>query len=621
MSNPSTPKPGEPATSISSLKAAIAQTSRPLVSRLNIGTKIGIGYAIALGIAMVGTAFGSILGNQIQQRASQQREAFHEAEKLIDDLQIALLEVRTNEQRLMRLVQKPQELPFQYSMANMRLDRAEILLADFEETMEEIRKNPEYWGRGAGVAEYLITKLPLASDYLTRLNDLMSQRFSPSSEATPAIIQAELEAFAQSPSTQRLDEFSAQLNELVTITQRLEDQAEKDVLRAEQLRQQILFVSMALSGLLAIFFATYTSRAIARPLQAVTNVARQVTEDANFDLRAPVTATDEVGVLAHSLNKLIQRVKDLLQDQQTAAEEQRRLQQEQLLQAEKMSSLGRMLAGVAHEINNPVNFMYGNLAHASEYINDLMQLVKTYEATVPNPDPAVVEMAEAIDLEFLSQDLPKLINSMQVGADRTRQIVLSLKNFSRMDEEGTHPVNLLECLDSTLLILNNRIKRGIKIDRQYDEVPFVQGYSGLLYQVFMNLMVNALDALDEKQSREAEAIDATPTDGWIPTIRIHLTRANAEQVQVTIADNGCGIPAERLSRIFEAFYTSKPVGVGTGLGLSITKDIIEAKHHGRIDCHSVVGEGTQFVVSLPIQQPIQSNQSTASTTRKKAKTT
>lgn len=621
MSHPSTPKPGEPATSISSLKAAIAQTSRPLVSRLNIGTKIGIGYAIALGIAMVGTAFGSILGNQIQQRASQQREVFHEAEKLIDDLQIALLEVRTNEQRLMRLVQNPQELPFQYSMANMRLDRAEILLADFESTMDEIRKNPEFWGRGTGVAEYLITKLPIASDYLTRLNALMNQRFSPSSNATPDTIQADLEAFAQSPSAQRLDEFSAQLNELVTITQRLEDQAEKDVMQAERLRQQILFVSMALSGLLAIFFATYTSRAIARPLQAVTNVARQVTEDANFDLRASVTTTDEVGVLAHSLNKLIQRVKDLLNEQQVAAEEQRRLQQEQLLQAEKMSSLGRMLAGVAHEINNPVNFMYGNLAHASEYINDLMELVKAYEATVPNPDPTVVELAEAIDLEFLSQDLPKLINSMQIGADRTRQIVLSLKNFSRMDEEGTHPVNLPECLDSTLLILNNRIKRGVKIDRQYDEVPLVQGYSGLLYQVFMNLMVNALDALDEKQSSETtvetEDMDATLTGAWMPTIRIHLTRANSEQVQVSIADNGCGIPADRLSRIFEAFYTSKPVGIGTGLGLSITKDIIETKHHGRIDCHSVVGDGTQFVVSLPIQ----ATQSTASTTRKKAQTT
>ncbi|MBD1911044.1 MULTISPECIES: ATP-binding protein [unclassified Leptolyngbya] len=619
MSNPSTPKAGEPATSISSLKTAIAQ-SRPLISRLNIGTKIGIGYAIALGIATLGTVLGSIVGNQIQHRATEHRETFHQAEKLIDDLQIALLEVRTNEQRLMRLVQDPQELPFQYSMANMRLDRAEILLADFRKTMEDIQKNPEFWGRGAEVAEYLITKLPIASDYLNHLNELMNQRFSPSSEATSATIEAELDAFTQSSSAQRLDEFSSQLNELVTITQRLEQQAEEDVLRAEQLRQQILFVSMALSGLLAIFFATYTSRAIASPLRAVTNVARRVTEDADFDLRAPVTATDEVGVLAHSLNKLIQRVKDLLKDQKAAAEEQRRLQQEQLLQAEKMSSLGRMLAGVAHEINNPVNFMYGNLIHASEYINDLMKLVKTYEATVPNPDPKVVELAEAIDLEFLSQDLPKLLTSMQIGADRTRQIVLSLKNFSRMDEEGTHPVNLPECLDSTLLILNNRIKRGITIERQYDEVPLVQGYSGLLYQVFMNLMVNALDALEEKQPVETER-GGTALSAWAPTVRIHLTRSSLEEIQVTISDNGCGIPTERLSRIFDAFYTSKPVGVGTGLGLSITKDIIETKHHGRIECHSVIGEGTRFVVSLPIQQPIQSSQSTASKVRKKAQTT
>jgi len=589
-------------TSISSLKAAIADTSRPLISSLNIGSKIGIGYAIALGIAMLGTVLGSIIGNQIQQRASQQRTAFHHAEQLIDDLQIALLEVRANEQRLVRLVRNPQESPFQYSMANMRLEQAEILLMDFQREMAAIQANPALWGRGAGVAEYLTTKLPIATEYLAELNTLMDQRFSATSQADPEQILTALEAFAQSPTSQRLDEFSSQLYEMLIITQRLEEQAEQDLLRAEQLRQQILLGSMVLSGLLAVFFATYTSRAIARPLRDVTHVARQVTEEANFDLRAPVTSTDEVGILAHSLNKLIQRVKDLLQAQQQAAEEQRRLQQEQLLQAEKMSSLGRMLAGVAHEINNPVNFIYGNLTHASDYIDDLMKLVQTYEAEIPNPPAAVREVVESIDLEFLAQDLPKLLSSMQVGADRTRQIVLSLKSFSRMDEEAPHSVDLAACLDSTLLILNNRIKRGITVDRQYDHVPVVQGYSGLLYQVFMNLLTNALDALEQQQQALAQRDEAS-SDTWEPVVRIHLKRVG-EAVQVTVADNGCGIPPEHLSRIFEAFFTSKPVGVGTGLGLSISKEIIEAKHNGIIRCHSTVGQGTQFIVTLPIQQPM-----------------
>jgi len=609
MPSPFTPGSQEPVTSISSIKAAIADKSRPLIHSLNIGTKIGIGYGIALGIATLGTVLGSMVGNQIQRQASQQRAIFHHAEQLIDDLQIALLEVRTNEQRLMRLVRNPQESPFQYSMVKMRLAQADLLLDDFQNALVEIGEQPELWGRGAGVAQYLHTKLPLATDYLDELTALMEQRFSPSSQATPETILAELDALAQSPTAQQLDEFSSQVAELVLITQQLEEQAEKELVRAEQLRQQILFGSMTLSALLAIFFATYTSRAIAQPLRDVTHVARQVTEDADFDLRAPIVSSDEVGVLAHSINKLIQRVKDLLQEQQQAAAEQHRLQKEQLLQAEKMSSLGRMLAGVAHEINNPVNFMYGNLIHASEYINDLMKLLDTYQAAMPDPPPAIRDLVEAIDLEFLAQDLPKLLSSMQVGADRTRQIVLSLKNFSRMDDAEVHPVDLPACLDSTLLILNNRIKQGIYIQRQYGEVPMVQGYSGLLYQVFMNLLTNALDALEEYQVSRSQTM-TTALDDWEPTIRIGLERVTPEQVQITFADNGCGIPPEWLPRIFEAFYTSKPIGVGTGLGLSISKEIIEAKHHGTIRCHSTVGEGTRFVITLPLQQSSQRMQST-----------
>jgi len=598
-----------PNTSISAIKATMAHP-RPFIQTLNIGPKIGLGYAIALGIATLGTVFGLLLGDRVERRAEAKLATFAQAEELINDLQLAILDVRTNEQRLIRIVQEPQSSPFQYSMAKIRVDRADILLSDFERELQEIEANPDLWGRGSLVAQFLLMRQTVATDYLEELNQLMDQGFGSMVEVTPEEVQRAIAEFTFSPTVQRLDEFASQLNELVVITQRLENDAERELLGAKQLRQQILLGSMGVSGLLAIFFATYTSRAIARPLRAVTQVARQVTEDANFDLQAPISTTDEVGVLAYSLNKLIRRVKALLEAQHQAAAAQQRLQQEQILQSEKMSSLGRMMAGVAHEINNPVNFMYGNLTHANRYIEDLLSLIDTYAKQVPDPPPRVKQLMQDIDLEFLVEDLPRLLASMQVGADRTRQIVMSLKNFSRMDEEVMHPVDLVACIDSTLLILNNRIKNGIHVVRDYAtpaaNIPSVEGYSGLLYQVFMNLMSNALDALDEEQAarQKPETLDHPAAPNWTPTLTLSLARQGSDAVRVTVADNGCGIPEDDLPRIFEAFYTSKPVGVGTGLGLSITREIVEEKHHGTIECRSQPGKGTAFIVTLAIHHAI-----------------
>jgi signal transduction histidine kinase len=239
-----------------------------------------------------------------------------------------------------------------------------------------------------------------------------------------------------------------------------------------------------------------------------------------------------------------------------ALQELRESQTKQLIQAEKMSSLGRMLAGVAHEINNPVNFICGNTAHASEYAQALIELLHTYDEAVIEIPLAVQEKAEELDREFLEEDLPKVLASMQVGADRARQIVLSLRNFSRLDEAEAHLVDVHETLDSTLLILNNRTKQGVSIVRRYEEIPQVKGFSGMLYQVFMNILSNALDALLEKPVK-------------CPEITISTSQINENWVSIRIADNGCGITPEHQSKIFETFFTTKPVGVGTGLGLAI----------------------------------------------------
>jgi signal transduction histidine kinase len=355
-------------------------------------------------------------------------------------------------------------------------------------------------------------------------------------------------------------------------------------------RIQIVAVSILLSIAIASLLALVTSRTITVPIQALTNMAQRVTQEANFDLQATVTTTDEIGILGNAFNQALQRVKSLLEEQKAAVLQQQKLQESQLLQSEKMSSLGRMVAGVAHEINNPVNFIYGNLEPAIQYVDELLELLRIYSQEVANPPLAVEEYATEIDVEFVEEDLPKLLQSMKFGADRVRQIVLSLKNFSRLDEAEAHTVDLHECIDSTLLILNNRIKKGIQIERCYGNIPNIEGFAGSLYQVFMNIINNALDAL-EKQDNTQES----------PQITITTEHQDKNWVIIRIADNGSGIAPEDQAKIFETFFTTKPRGVGTGMGLSISYQIIVEKHGGQLTCKSQLRGGTEFIISLPIR--------------------
>jgi signal transduction histidine kinase len=353
----------------------------------------------------------------------------------------------------------------------------------------------------------------------------------------------------------------------------------------------ISFICVALAILLGILI----SKSISRPIQAVTQVAQQVTEESNFDLQAPITTQDEVGTLSSSINQLINRVKQLLEEQKVAT-----AREATLIQSEKMSNLGRMVAGIAHEINNPVNFIYGNLSQANEYMNDLFALIHTYETTLPSPPVAVQQKAEEIDREFLEEDAPKLVQSMKVGAERVRQIVLSLRNFSRLEESEARPLDLHECLDSTLLILSNRIKKGITVERNYSDLPMVEGFSGSLYQVFMNILSNAIDALEDYNTQQtSEEIRTNPS-----AIRIWTELIQQQWVAIHVADNGPGMNEEIRAQLFEAFFSTKPSGKGTGLGLSISYQIVVEKHGGKLYCHSSPGKGTEFVIEIPIHQSV-----------------
>lgn len=283
-------------------------------------------------------------------------------------------------------------------------------------------------------------------------------------------------------------------------------------------------------------------------------------------------------------------------DLQLAMQELQQTQM-QMIQSEKMSSLGQLVAGVAHEINNPVNFISGNLSHANGYTQDLLELVQLYATHYPEPAAEIAAAIESIELDFLVEDLPKLLSSMWIGAERIQTIVASLRSFSRMDEAEMKAISVHEGIDSTLMILQSRLKaKGsqpqIQVIKQYGELPLVECYAGQLNQVFMNILTNAIDALEEQAEQDAQ---------FSPQITIR-TEQQVDQICVQIADNGAGMSEAVRQRLFDPFFTTKPVGKGTGMGLSISYQIITKKHGGSLCCASAPGQGTLFSVIVPILQ-------------------
>ncbi|MFN6479447.1 ATP-binding protein [Nostoc sp. DedQUE07] len=368
-------------------------------------------------------------------------------------------------------------------------------------------------------------------------------------------------------------------------------------------------------GILALLVGYLISRSISKPIkqlqQAVVNLS-----EGKLNTRVNICSQDEIGELATSFNKMaddLQHSRDelvnaneqlrdeIVERQQTEAELQQALKdlqktQIQLIQSEKMSSLGQLVAGVAHEINNPVNFIYGNLQHTDDYTQQLLLLIKLYQNHYPNPEPEIKNAHEEADIEYLIEDLPKMLTSMKMGAKRIREIVLSLRIFSRLDEAEFKTADLHEGIDSTLLILQHRLKLQnnrpeIKVIKEYGEIPQIQCFAGQMNQVFMHILTNAIDALEDCFQKEL-----CPN----PLIRISSLQVN-ENVIIRIVDNGVGIPEEIQSRLFDPFFTTKPVGKGTGMGLSISYQIITDKHGGSLQCISSPGQGAEFVITIPIR--------------------
>jgi signal transduction histidine kinase len=275
--------------------------------------------------------------------------------------------------------------------------------------------------------------------------------------------------------------------------------------------------------------------------------------------------------------------------------------QAQLIQTEKMASLGQMVSGVAHEILNPVNFIWGNLDYLFQYGEDLIRLLNTYDADFAQPSPAIQALKQDIEYEFILEDFPQVLASMRLGTERLRKIIHALRSFSHMDEGKPIPADIHECLDNTLLILHNRIKHRVEVVKNYGELPSINCYSGQLSQVFMNLIGNAIDALTDEASQSSMA-------GRRPEIQINTGVCSspdakgddARWIAIRITDNGPGIPPEMQERVFDMFFTTKPAGKGTGLGLAISHQIIVEKHNGQLTLQSQPGIGTEFQVLLPV---------------------
>lgn len=610
------------------------QLIRHRLSRLKIQQKIVGGYGLSLGVALIGTGAGILLADLQQQQANVLLQDAAEELNLISHLQGNALQTLVHQEQMFQQISYPNTRQEQSAELWEYHRQFSQSWETFETTQGGTRgqEDGEHEGEVEANSSFLRKYEGIPEAYLQALERLLPRFASTSLTASEVSrLKADLTQLEQSALRDQMEDFT---EELVILSARADEEykdAQAVMSASNALRLQVIGVSMGVAVAIALVLSILTSRAIAQPIQSLTQIAQKSLNEANFDLQASVTAEDEIGTLASSFNELIMSVKHLLEEQQNHSQTLEQKVQErtqeindktiqlqnlleelnnsqlQIIQSEKMSSLGQLVAGVAHEINNPVSFIAGNLIHTQNYSYNLLRLVQLYRAQFPQPGAEIEKEIEEMELDFLQEDLPKMLNSMKIGTDRICQIVLSLRNFSRMDEAEFKSVNIHEGIDSTLMILKHRLKAQpdrpeIEVIRDYGKLPLVECYGGQINQVFMNILANAIDAI-EKHGTLSTYQKIRDHSG---RIEIRTSVESSQWIKVEISDNGAGIPESIQKQIFNPFFTTKPIGKGTGMGMAISYQIVTEKHGGEIDCFSTLGAGTKFIIRVPVRQQFRS---------------
>jgi len=590
---------------------------------MGIAWKIGLGYGTALAIAVAGPLLGMAVGDRYQRAAERNLLRIDRQQELLSRLETTSLKLQSHPSQLLEALGDP--IWFRYQIGDFRTQRMRLygVLDELTLGVEALAQaevsstvRPEAMGAAPAIATTILTMERRYREVMERFNQEMDllQRGIGSQAALDQKRQRTFQWITGETAADLRLKWSNLSEDLILLLQQVEREQEVaygQLERSQRVRTALTLGALVTALAVAILWAIAVSRAIAAPIERVAIAAAQVTEASDFSLRVPVVGQDEVAQVGRALNQLIQWMGDYsqqLRDSNTLLEgrvEERTAElkaalrdlqqtQSQLLQSEKLSSLGVMVAGIAHEINNPVTFIEGNLEHVTQYGQELLAVIDLQQAwweqlpehLRPGAPPW---QAAAVDLPYIREDLPRLVRSMQVGSQRIAAIVASLRNFSRLDEADLKTVDLHEGINSTLLLLNHRIQGAIALTLRFGELPKLTCYPAKLNQVFLNLLTNALDALEEG------AIAA-------PALEISTHDLGNGQVCVRVCDNGPGISEENQRRLFDPFFTTKPVGKGTGLGLSLVYRIVQ-EHGGSVQVRSRPGAGATFSVYLPVTVP------------------
>ena len=591
-------------------------------AKFSIADKIGFGYVVAISLGFTGTMTGLLFADYWQGQGVEQFVDAQQQAHLLERFQVSARDVQMSGLRLAAAVNDADKVQAERQQLRTSLRTVEIT----EQELEQFLASDPVWvaADASMMQRFLRQYLVRLEDYVIQVEGI-SERLpleTAASDNSTTItatangasqVQRELLTLAQTDRFITLDRLHQELLGILQIAQLQEEQGGENMETAQGWEKLIIVLSAIGSVTIAGAIALRTTKGIVRPLEDVQQTIDDVIQNADFSLRLKVEHDDEVGFLAKSFNQLIQWVNEYTQEL-TQTLDNLKQTQAQLIQTEKMSSLGQMVAGIAHEINNPVNFISGNLSCASDYLEDLLYVQKLYQQHIPNPPPEVADAIAEVDLDYVQKDYPRLLDSMKIGTRRICEIVVSLRNFSRVDQSDRKMVDVHEGIDSTLLLLQHRLKArpehpAIAIHKNYGDLPPVPCYSGQLNQVFMNLLANAIDATEDarlahnKESGRSTDTANSSLEPYAAQISIHTAVRDQTWAEIAIADNGLGIPDALQTKIFDPFFTTKPAGKGTGLGLSISYQIITDLHNGKLACQSSPEQGTRFVIQIPLHQP------------------